>query len=268
MVSIEKQVEGNLKNHIENITIRGYTLLENVISKSECKTISDKLDSLEESQREEYGIQRLQEIRELGIVRAPIEKDDYFMNLILNPSVFGLVSFILRDTAILHLQNGVILEPEIKHGQGHFHRDLTFLNFLSDKVLSLSALWVIDDFNSETGGTWVVPFTHKLSDWPSNEYLEKNAIQITAEAGSVIVFDSMLIHKGGSNRSNKRRRAVNHMYTRPFIKQQIDFPTLMKGRYDLESKMSQVLGFWSIPPKSVREYRSDPDKRSYRSGQG
>lgn len=267
MVLSERQ-EVNLKNHIENIAIRGYALLENVISKDDCKIISDKLDFLEESQRKEYGIQRLQEIHEIGIVRAPMEKDDYFMNLILNPSVFGLVSSIIRDTAILHLQNGVILEPEVKHGQGHFHRDLTFLNFISDKVLSLSALWVIDDFNSETGGTWVVPFTHKLSDWPSDEYLERNAVQITAEAGSVIVFDSMLIHKGGSNKSNKRRRAVNHMYTRPFIKQQIDFPSFMKGRYDMESKMSQVLGFWSVPPKGIKEYRSEPDKRSYRSGQG
>ena len=268
MVVTEKQIGDNLRNHIENITVRGYTLLENVISTDECKTISDKLDSLEESQRVEYGIQKLKEIRELGIIRAPVEKDDYFMNLILNPTVFGLISSIIRDTAILHLQNGIILEPDVKHGQGHFHKDLTFLNFVSDKVLSMTALWVIDDFNSETGGTWVVPSTHKISNWPSDDYLEKNAVQITANAGSVIVMDSMLIHKGGSNKSSKRRRAVNHMYTRPFIKQQIDFPSLMKGRYDIESKMSQVLGFWSVPPKSVKDYRSDADKRSYRAGQG
>lgn len=113
----------------------------------------------------------------------------------------------------------------------------------------------------------MVPFTHKNSEWPSEKDLEKNAIQVVAKRGSVIVFDSMLIHKGGDNIGAKKRRAINHMYTRPFIKQQLDFPVIMKDRFDMESKISQVLGFWSVPPKSVQQYRADPEKRTYRKGQ-
>jgi len=37
----------------------------------------------------------------------------------------------------------------------------------------------------------------------------------------------------------------------------------------VNSKLAQTLGFWSIPPKSVKEFRTtDPNKRSYRQGQG
>jgi len=253
--------------HIENIRTKGYTILENVVDRNECNVITQKLDELEKLQEDEFGREKLQKMNELGIVRAPIEKDEYFKNLILNKHVFRLVSSLIRDTAILHLQNGVILNPNEKHGQAHFHRDITFINFVSDKIFSISALWVIDDFNEESGGTWIVPFSHKTSEWPSEKYLEENAIQVITKPGSVIVFDSMLIHKGGDNKGIKKRRAVNHMYTRPFIKQQIDFPSLMKGKFDIESKISQVLGFWSIPPKSITEYRSDPEKRTYRRGQ-
>lgn len=256
-----------LDEHLENIRIKGYTLLQDVITREECKMISSKLDKLEELQEKEFGIDRLKNLGELGIIRVPIEKDDYFQNLILNKDVFQVVSAIVNDTAILHLQNGVILHPTIHHTQANFHRDLTFLNFTSNKPFSISVFWAIDDFDKTSGGTWIVPSTHKISDWPSDEYLQNNAIQINADAGSVLIFDSMLIHKGGENKGNKKRRAVNHMYTRPFIKQQIDFPTLMKGRFDMESKISQVLGFWSIPPKNVEEYRADPDKRTYRRGQ-
>lgn len=267
MQTAENQKIVDLKSHIENIQIKGYTLLPNVISLDECKKISSKLDELEEIQEKEFGLKKLKQLNEVGIVRAPIEKDDYFAEIILNPTVFQLISELIRDTAILHLQNVVILEPEIKHGQAHYHRDITFLNFISDKIFSISALWIIDNFDEESGGTWIIPFTHKMSEWPSEKYLEENAIQIIAKPGSVIVFDSMLIHKGGSNKGKKKRRGINHMYTRPFIKQQIDFPSLMKGRFDIESKISQVLGFWAIPPKSVEEYRADPDKRTYRKRQ-
>ena len=88
-------------------------------------------------------------------------------------------------------------------------------------------------------------------------------------AGSLIVFDSMLWHSGGYIFTASVRRAFNQQYTRPFIKQQLDYPALLKGKVDLESDLAQTLGMWSIPPKNVDEFRvSDPSKRTYRAGQG
>jgi ectoine hydroxylase-related dioxygenase (phytanoyl-CoA dioxygenase family) len=256
-----------LELHLENIDRLGYTIVEDVISYKECQIISSKLDKIDEDQIKEIDKDKLEAFKEKGIIRALIEKDDYFSNLILNPTIFEIVSAIIGNTAILHLQNGIVVHPEVKHGQSHFHRDFA-KDFVSSKPLSINALWVIDDFNAQTGATWVVPYTHKSSVWPSDDYLKKNEIQVEAKAGSVFVFDSMLIHRGGNNISQNLRRGINHQYTRPFIKQQIDLPILLRGRYDMESKISQVLGFWTIPPKSVKEFRSDPDKRTYRSGQG
>jgi ectoine hydroxylase-related dioxygenase (phytanoyl-CoA dioxygenase family) len=84
----------------------------------------------------------------------------------------------------------------------------------------------------------------------------------------VVVFDSLLIHCAGSNRSSSPRRGVNHQYTRPFIKQQMDYPALLRGSVDPESPLAQTLGFWSVPPRSVDEFRVDPTLRTYRQGQG
>lgn len=256
-----------LKQHIESIEYLGYTVIENVLTPKECQTISDKLDFLDKEEQKEFGVERLRQLAELGSLRAIIEKDDYFSNLILHPTIFQLISTILGDSAILHLQNAIIVEPEVKHGQSHFHRDFA-KDFMSTKPLSINAFWIIDDFTKESGATWVVPHTHKFPSWPSDEYLEKNAIQVIAKSGSVFVFDSTLIHRGGSNQGTKRRRAINHQYTRPFIKQQIDLPALLAGRFDINTKLAQVLGFWSVPPKNIHEFRVDPEKRSYRSGQG
>jgi ectoine hydroxylase-related dioxygenase (phytanoyl-CoA dioxygenase family) len=135
--------------------------------------------------------------------------------------------------------------------------------------LSFNTFIALDDFNEETGGTWVVPGTHRFEILPSEEYVESYQKQLSMPAGSVLFFDSMLWHRGGVNYSSRIRRGMNHQFTRPFIKQQLDYPVIMKGKVDLESPIAQTLGMWAIPPRSVAEYRvSDPKKRTYRAGQG
>ena len=58
-------------------------------------------------------------------------------------------------------------------------------------------------------------------------------------------------------------------WTKPFIKQQLDYPVMMNNIIDKESKLAQKLGMWTIPPKSVEQYRvTDPKLRTYRGGQG
>lgn len=50
--------------------------------------------------------------------------------------------------------------------------------------------------------------------------------------------------------------------------QSTSFYVPLKEKFDLESKLSQVLGFWQIPPKSIKGFRVDFDKRQHRSEQG
>ncbi len=267
MTSQEINLDKKLKYHLENIAIRGYTILKDVISKEECELISKKLDILLDKQLQEYGEDRLKLSNDLGTLRMPFADDDYFTKLIINERVLQLVNIILGESAILQLQSAPITDPKIEHDQAHWHEDFYYLKLNSDKVLAMTTLWAIDDFDETSGGTWVVPFTHKLSERPSEQYLQENKIQINAKSGSVIIFDSMLIHSGADNKGNSKRHAVNHIYTRPFIKQSIDLPEYVKEKFDKDSKISQVLGFWSIPPKSIQEYRVPPEKRTYRSGQ-
>ena len=267
-MTLEKtNLSPNLDYHLKNISLRGYTILENVLSQTECKLIAKKSDILLEKQLLEYGEDRLKLSNDMGTLRMPFADDEDFTDLITNNKVLQIIYAILGESAILHLQSAPVTEPEIEHDQAHWHADLTYLKFTSDKLLSMSVLWAIDDFNEESGGTWVVPFTHKSSEWPSENYLQENKIQVDMKAGSVLVFDSMLLHSGAANKSKFRRHAVNHMYTRPFIKQLIDLPEYVKDKIDPNSKLAQILGFWSIPPKSVQQYRVPSEERTYRSGQ-
>lgn len=252
---------------IEDLRIRGYSILENVLSNDECRAWAEKLDRLNAMQNGQYGIERLAELGEGGTLRGMLRENPDFLALVRHPRTWPFVERVIGASAILHLQNGIVVEPHCEHHQAAFHRDFA-KDFVADKVLSLNVFFAIDDFTSETGATWWVPFTHRVTEFPTLRYLETNAVQIEMRAGSVVLFDSLIVHRAGENRSAAPRRAINHQYTRPFIKQQMDYPVLLRDAVDPESPLAQTLGFWSVPPRSVEEFRVNPERRTYRRGQG
>jgi ectoine hydroxylase-related dioxygenase (phytanoyl-CoA dioxygenase family) len=71
----------------------------------------------------------------------------------------------------------------------------------------------------------------------------------------VVLFDSMLFHRAGFNSSTATRRAVNHVYTIPLIRQQIDLPRQLGERIGGDAGRRRLFGFECRTPDSVREYR-------------
>jgi Protein involved in biosynthesis of mitomycin antibiotics/polyketide fumonisin len=63
----------------------------------------------------------------------------------------------------------------------------------------------------------------------------------------------MLFHSGGSNRTGKERRAINHVYTIPYFKQQIKLSELLKTA-DLSPDQKELLGFNVEEPCSIDQY--------------
>jgi len=263
----KKSLSDELDYHLERIEMLGYSVIENVLSNDTCDALALLMDKLNQAQNEEFGVARLKQLKDYGVIRDMLIKERTFLDLAMHPMSLAFVEKILGSTAILNLQNGIVLEPHTKHDQAKFHRDFA-KDFICEQVLALNTFFLIDDFTAESGGTWVVPFTHKNKVVPSDRYLEENKVQIIGPRGSLFVFDGLLIHKAGDNESSNYRRAINHEYTRPFIKQQVDYVSMLDGVLDLESRAAQIMGFWSRPPKTIQEYRVDPDKRTYRGGQG
>jgi Protein involved in biosynthesis of mitomycin antibiotics/polyketide fumonisin len=264
---VQDQSSTEIDLHVENIERLGYSIMPNVLTGKELENIQKHLIELYKKQESEFGEGRLKELNESEIHRGLLVEDQRYIELASHSKVLEIVHRIIGDSAILNLQNASRARPDTKHYQSAWHRDFA-KDFVASKCLSVNAFWCISPFGRENGATWVLPFSHKFSDFPSEEHIKANGIQVEAPAGSVIFWDSLLLHRAGLNATAIDRFGINHMYTRPFIKQQIDFPVYLKDKIDPDSSLGQLFGFWSIPPKSVQEFRVNPDKRTYRSGQG
>jgi hypothetical protein len=94
---------------------------------------------------------------------------------------------------------------------------------------------------------------------------EKNQRGIVASAGSVLGFDSMIFHRAGYNRSALTRRALNHVYTLPFLKQQISIPEALQGKFRDGGLLAKFLGYDSEPGKNVSQWRAAKIERTRES---
>ena len=242
--------------NVEEIQRVGYTVIDSGYSPKELQLIRIKIDAIYDVQvREIGGEDKLKAIKDLDLARGLIAYDHYFLNLAIHPGVMAITRKLLGEVFVLMSQNGIINRPVDQHYQVTWHRDLNYQHFVSSRPLAVSALFVIDDFSELTGGTYVLPASHKLEAFPSTEYALKHQKQVEASAGSILVFDAMLYHRAGDNRSPAVRRGVNHTYTLPLIKQQISFPRMLAGKFSEDSFLRLLLGYEHETDDGVQAWR-------------
>jgi ectoine hydroxylase-related dioxygenase (phytanoyl-CoA dioxygenase family) len=250
-----------MDEHAEQLRLRGFTILEGVLEAGVLADYRGRIDAVYARQKKELGEEFLINIQELDMCVAPLLYDDHFLDLATNPQVLALVRKVLGKFVILHLQNAFINRPGGPHHQSSWHRDLPYQNFVISSPLAIGALFAMDDFTQQTGGTQVVPFSHRMEAIPSPAYLGSAVQTAEMKAGSVMIFDAMVIHRAGVNRSAGVRRGVNHVYTVPILKQQYDFPAALGDRFAEHPELADLLGYTSKVPPDDRRWRQTRARR-------
>lgn len=257
-VTKTSETEGITDCHIEEFHNLGYTIIEDLIPVGELDRFRKELMRIYELQEKEFGLDNLKKINEENLARALLCHSDLYLRLARNAKALEYVKKLLGTYFVLHLQNGIINMPGQEHHQNSWHRDFPYQNWVSSEPIGCNVFYCLDDFSEENGATYLLPHSHKIAYMPSEEYLEKHAVQMNAKAGSAILFDSMMFHKAGFNRSaDKVRRGINHLYAKAIVRQQINLPAMLGGKYADDPFLNMLLGYGSNPPASVLEWRKN-----------
>lgn len=185
--------------------------------------------------------------------------------------VYPLYEFIERyfgGKFILNSFGGAInTRNSVSYAQ-RVHRDIR--SYSGHIPLLLNTLVMLDDFTADNGSTWLLSGSHKQEAKPSDEYFKQYAEQALAPAGSILMFNSNVWHAGGNNETDQLRRSVTPMFSKPFLKQQFDYPRAIgyekADAYD--EMLRQVIGYNSRVPATLDEWYQPPAKRMYQPNQG
>ena len=205
------------------LDLNGYLPLGKILTPEQIANMIRRLDKLAELEGEDAGKELHQED---GTIRVSnlVNKGPMFQIGFSHPRVLAAIRHVIGPRFKLSSLDCRMALP----GQGRqaFHADWRSGVEPGDYYVC-NSMWLLDDFTEENGATRVVPGSHRSGKHPKDA-LEDAAqqhpqeIQLTAPAGTVIVFNSHLWHAGGLNQTDSPRHGMLAYYTRRDHKQLTD----------------------------------------------
>jgi ectoine hydroxylase-related dioxygenase (phytanoyl-CoA dioxygenase family) len=253
----------SLALELEELSRNGFTVLAEALPTASLDPMRKALDRLLAAQTARFGGEAaLERIGDTGQARALLEEEPIFLDILRAPRLDALVDAVLGPAALVMQQNGIVMPGGgAEHHQQSWHRDLPYQSWVASKPIALGALTVLDDFTAESGSTLFLPGSQRHEGFPSPAFITRWAMPAHASAGAIVVFDAMCFHRGGVNRGQGPRRAVNTLFGVPLLAQQVAF----SDQPGLEPKLRWRLGLNYQPATSVDAWRA---RRAARFGGG
>ncbi|EOR93846.1 Phytanoyl-CoA dioxygenase [Arcticibacter svalbardensis MN12-7] len=259
--------QSSVPSFMQSIDGFGWVIYENVL---EPKFIDEINDSLEEAYEKRRQIQVNNGIHSNmeGTLHHLLEKDNFGSRFLEKMYFDEEMKAFLGGNYILNSFGGVMNSKNTKPYVQNIHRDVR--SFWEKEKMMIQMMVLLDDFTLANGATYMLSGSHKTGEKPDEEKFYQHADRAVAKRGSIILFDSNLWHAAGKNTTEGNRRVLTLGFTRPYFKQQMDYPRSLGYEYgeSLSDNLRQVIGYKSRIPENLYEFYQPLEKRMYQPGQG
>lgn len=170
---------------------------------------------------------------------------------------------------ILNIMGAVRILPNKEFSSTQkIHRDIR--SYTNGYPMTLGVICLLDDSTINNGATIFMKKSFKIKKKPGKKVFFKNSFVATGKKGDLIIFDSNMWHCSGLNVTDSERYIVTIIYSKPFVKQALDYPGALGIRFQkkISPFLRQILGYNARIPKSLNEWYAVPKKRFYKSDQG
>lgn len=230
---------------VQQIRDQGFAILPAVLSAAEIDAVKEALVPYEQGRpmgRNGFEGALTQRVYSLAA------KGPAFVALAEHPRVMDVVERLLMPGFLLSTLQSIRLHPG-EPGQPWHADDLFYPVERPRPILAVSAIWAIEAFTEENGATVLAPGSHRWgAEHPDDMAFEP--VPAVMPAGSVILFDGALWHRGGQNRSSGTRLAVSPQYCQPWLRPQESQLLICppERAAALSPRMQSMLGYSIHPP--------------------
>lgn len=148
------------------------------------------------------------------------------------------------------------------------HRDVR--TYTREIKFLMNIIIMLDDFTLDNGATYLLSGSHLKQAKPTDEEFFSTADRAVGKSGSIVLWDSNIWHAAGENKTDSPRRSLSLIYSKPFMKQQFDYPRSVgyENAASYSETFRQIVGFNARVPASLEEWYQPPDRRFYKRDQG
>ncbi len=208
--------DSELKAHLEAVEVDGYTILEDVFDAERADMMLKRVRQIEDETLRPLEPGETEDdssfFRTAGLLRI----DPLFWEVPIDPTVTQVVEGVLGEDFLLSTFSGIDLKPSGPTIQP-LHPDDALIPVPRphESAVGCTVMWVITPFGESTGGTRLLPGSHRESlDLLFTQDPERlsQTVQPDMATGSVLVFDHALFHGAADNPSGEWRLGLQVSY--------------------------------------------------------
>ncbi len=222
----------------------GYVVLRDVLSPAQVRSVRDELEPhLGPFGRNPFEGERTQRAYAL-LAKAPS-----IATLVEHPEVLALTDSFLWKSYLLWGALAINLHPG-ETRQDYHCDDEAGAPPRPRAAQGMSTMWALDDFTEGNGATEIIPGSHLWGPDESPDAHDSRTRQTLMSAGSVMIWQGSLFHRGGANRSDGTRLGVTIQYSQPWLRQienmVLAVPPKKAARYS--PRVREMLGYGLMEP--------------------
>ena len=227
----------------------GFCKLEGVLNPELCGRLVESLDQIE-AEQDRLQIPVGDETRAM-VWNMHITHPELFMDKIHVPEVMKIMRHVLREPTILSSFGAIRNRNRTEVINVHIDSRAPESDWR--QTSSALAIFCLNEFNQESGSTYLWPQSHKSGSHPKEIYPPgtalPGAIQVNGKVGDVIIFLGQTWHDVAPNLNGKKRWGMLAFYSRWWVKPTTDHTQISPELFStLTPEQKILLGFTSRPP--------------------
>jgi len=244
----------------EEFEERGFVIVDNVLSQEYIERTNIEI---EEALKKEVEFVGTTDYKFYGYVLSSAKYGGSFLEIFDNDNIVNPINWIMGENSIIYSYTSSSMPPKKGNDASHIHVDCPI--FLENYILRMGVLLPLVDFTEDNGASYYLAGSHKSEQMPSESDFFEKSTRLTIKAGQGCFFNTRVWHSGGINKTDNWRHALTINICRPWMKQYLDTPRLLKDHdlSNISDRVLQKLGFFSQPPSSYEEYYDKTRKRYF-----
>ena len=233
----------SIEEALLHLQIDGYHVEQGVIPPHKVGAVRESVQATSDSSAS------MAEVPGVDAETGLIGKDQSLAPYFADERILGVAEAFLGPHVRISFTTAIINNPG--NPRGGWHSDWPFNQKNAghipapyhDAATHLTTIWMLSPFSPETGGTLIVPGSHRADNNPTGDngidpmVRYPTEMQATGDSGSVLLFDSRLWHATATNKGDNPRVGVAVRFAPWWL----NVDTLMPGS-DLRNRMVDEVG--------------------------
>jgi ectoine hydroxylase-related dioxygenase (phytanoyl-CoA dioxygenase family) len=241
----------------------GFVVVPEILTKSMVEQLRCELVIAIEEDRLSYPA-----VFDSGMIHNCMIRGEQMLKLLDLQVLNTYLEVFFSATCIVYAYQSSSLPPHQGNYGSRIHVDSP--RFIPNYMTNLGVIFPLDDFTVDNGATYYLEGSHFTEELPSEEDFYANAKRMLCPQGSMILFNSRLVHAAGVNKTTSSRHALTINLCRSYMRQRFDFPRLVPDNLinQLGANGQRLLGMNVRMPSCIEDFYLPEEHRLYKPGQG